>query len=69
MRNIIFSPLAQDNIIAYISAYRRYFLSLYTDTCRWSEKDILAKYAEQAIAREREIFALIKMRLMPDIVQ
>jgi hypothetical protein len=69
MYNLTFSPLAQDSIIAYISSYRRYFFTLYTDTGIWSEKQILECYAEQAIAREREIFQTIRIRLTPDIVQ
>ena len=68
MRKIFLSPVAQNSIIQYIQAYRKYFTELYTDTGIFSEEQILQYYEEQTIIREREILGLIEESLFPDEV-
>jgi len=68
MRKIVLSRPAQNSIIQYIQAYRKYFTDLYTDTGIFSEEQILQYYEEQTIIREREILSLIEKSLSPDEV-
>lgn len=68
MRKIILSRVAQNSIIQYIQAYRKYFTDLYTDTGIFSEEQILQYYEEQTIIREREMLTLIEKSLSPNEV-